>query len=100
MCRSTLTAKMLRSGRFLSRWRLGVDQGIARAPAAALFLLKQAQVDQILDVAKRGVVGALLKLCPLRRCELSLETIEQTVHDVALPLVVHGEVLDQPNTPG
>jgi hypothetical protein len=51
-------------------------------------------LDQASDVSRGGVLRRLGELCPLGRCELSLEVIEHEVEHVALtricPLIFAG----------
>lgn len=53
----------------------GFLQRITRAAAATWILLENAAIDEVLNIAERGVMGALRQLRPLHRRELSLKTV-------------------------
>ena len=59
----------------------------ARAASAARVSDEDATVDELLDVAQRGVVGALCEFGVLRCRQLALEFVQNAIDDGSLPLV-------------
>ena len=63
------------------------DKRVARAPPTSRISCEDAAPDKIADIAERGVLRALGKLCPFGRCELALEPVRQPFNHRALPRV-------------
>src|SRR5207253_6173755 len=67
-----------------------LPQRIGCGSAAGFIFLQNPPLDQIGNVAQRGIRRAFFDRSPLRRGELSFKSIEQAVEHVALPLVEAG----------
>src|SRR5262249_15958575 len=57
---------------------------VARAPPASGVFLEHSVLDQLIDVAHCSILGTLLNLRPLRRCEAALKSVEQSIDHVTL----------------
>src|SRR5262249_30979679 len=68
--------------------RLPADcrERIARAAAAGGGLRQDTAPDEIVDIAKGGVLGSFDKFRPFGRRELAFETIQQAIDDAPLPV--------------
>src|SRR5829696_4608512 len=62
-------------------------QRVARTSSTRLIANQNAALDELLNVAQRGISRALRERGPLRRCQVPLESLEQRVDHQALTLV-------------